>query len=103
MLKSENVAVFQVNRFSELCYSKKYLYGEIESVLSYSFYYFHIVEYMAPEICIIIFREVHFRNASSSHILNLRVITTSLAIQYTHSVNVKISQLRIFERTHRTP
>ena len=56
---------------------------------------------MASEICIIVFREVPFRNAISSHILNLGVITTSLAMRYMYSVNAKISQLGIFERTHR--
>lgn len=58
---------------------------------------------MASEICIIVFREVHFSDAISSHVLNLRVITMSLARRYMYSVNAKISQLGIFERTHGAP
>ena len=58
---------------------------------------------MAPEICIIIFGEVYFRNAISSHILNFGVIIMSLAMWHMYLVSEKISQLFLFERTHRTP
>ena len=54
---------------------------------------------MAPEICILIFREIHFRHAVSIHTLNLGVITTSLPMRHMYLVNAKISPLGVSERT----